>query len=200
MKRILMVGVSLVLGMTLASEDRDWGFSKDTVYEWHPGGDSVYLVNTGSDTLKLDLVRAMDIGSSPWVETTISYRPFEGDPLLLQLFQQPDQYRIFLIPEGRNLLPSNESALFRNFALGAPPITSKGGRSLALTSDTITMGVRLIAQSGEEDTLIVVGLFSPGSSLISRPPLWRRESSKLLERDLRGRRIVPSGHFPVLER
>src|SRR5690554_1975402 len=75
MKRTLMVGICMVLGMVLVAEARDWGFSKDTVYEWNSGGDTVWLVNSTADALVLNSVIAIDVDTSMWSDTWFNYHP-----------------------------------------------------------------------------------------------------------------------------
>lgn len=201
MKRNLMIGMCMVLGMALSSEARDWGFSKDTVYEWNSGGDTVWLVNSTADALVLNSVIAIDVDTSMWSDTWFNYHPSGADPYLLVVTQEPEQYRTLQIPEGRRLLPSGESAIFRNFVVGPPPIASKGtNASRSQPGDTIKMGIRILTEGGEEDTVIVVGIFDYGTSLSPRPPVLLKRAPIILDRDLRGRRVEPSRTIPMLKR
>jgi len=45
---------AMALFLVGVSHARDWGFSKDTVYGWNPGGDTVLLTNQGTDSLRID--------------------------------------------------------------------------------------------------------------------------------------------------
>lgn len=201
MKRDLMIGICMVVGMALAAEARDWGFSKDTVYQWKPRGDSVWLMNSGVDTLRLDSMIAMDVDTSEWMYAQFVYRPYERNQHSVSLTQASFGNPVYVVRPGSKTLPAGKSALFHNFFIGPPPITSKRAYDLmSRPGDTIKMGVRLLAESGDEDTLIVVGIYAYRSSLNPRTPLRLYGSPILLDRDLRGRRVVPSNNFPALGR
>lgn len=78
MRSVVNAAWVCLLMLTAATQARDWGFSKDTIYE---GSDSVHLVLEGRDTLYLD---------SAWIEVVKPANPeqyFYGIVWLLGGFQ-----------------------------------------------------------------------------------------------------------------
>jgi hypothetical protein len=139
------------LSMTISVYARDWGFSKDTVYEWKLHGDNVLLRNQGTDTLRadtliLEIIRPANILSSLGV--------------------------IFLYEEGINSCgagtTNSSSGMYPYCTISTPPNKSDSlfgfyidfsSRSTVAVGDTIGSRLILAASSNRgRDTLILIGI------------------------------------------
>lgn len=203
MKRILMVGVSLVLGMALASEARDWGFSKDTVYSWSAGpggGDSVWVLNGGTDTVVLDSVITEDVIPYEWMDVSFLHRA-------INLQSSGYYYQDYTLIQNQRLrtqmvrgwVPPNDSVLILKFSFSNFCITKYAAGS-SMSPDTLAVRLRFKSLASEEDTLIVKGHYCFPNAIKPQGSLRPNDSFELLDRDLKGRRVLPSRNFPALRR
>lgn len=200
MKRTLMAGVGLVLGMALASEARDWGFSKDTVSEWNPGGDTVWLANKGADTLRLDSLFVEDVAALDWIDMAFLYgtttkNPSEYEYRFYRLYQFP---RTVIKMDGA-IVPPNDSVPLRRFDVSTICIAKRAVMSSSVPDDFVVR-LRFKSWEGEEDTLIVKGHYCFPNAIKPQGSLRPNDSFELLDRDLKGRRVLPSRNFPALRR
>lgn len=202
MKHSITVLVLLVLS---ASHGRDWGFTKDSVYEcvgsascagW-PIHDSVRIVNQGPDTLRFDSIAAELLTPG---KTRFEVK-FEVNPPAFPfaewfILHQNGQTTYPLAQENgsghpRSLMaPSGDSLRFTSFAIDRRidylPIGDNGSGT-----DTITARLIFIARDGRgRDTLFVTGIesYNPTSLRSFRSPKGMRAPSNLFF-DSRGRRV-----------
>lgn len=199
MKRKLMIGMCMVLGMVLVVEARDWGFSKDTVYSWNPGGDSVWLVNSGADTVVLDSVIAEDVVSYEWMDVSFVHRS-------INLPSSGYYHQYYILTQNhprskmvRGWIPPSDSVLILNFSFANTCITKHAAGS-SMGPDTLAVRLRFKSLISEEDTLIVKGYPCFPNAIKPQGSLRPNDSFELLNRDLKGRRVLPSRNFPALRR
>lgn len=200
MKRNLMIGICMVVGMALAAEARDWGFSKDTVYEWKPGGDTVWLANSSADTLRLDSLFVEDVAPSDWIDMSFLFG------MVLQ--DSPDRdyraYTLYQFPRtvikmDEASVPPNDSVPLRAFDVWKTCIV-KRGVTFSSEPDDFVVRLKFRSWENEEDTLIVKGHYCIPNAIIPHGVLKLNESFEVGDRDLNGRRVLPPRNFPALRR
>jgi hypothetical protein len=192
MRRMTFLGGVLLWALAAGAEARDWGFSKDTVYASKPGGDTVWLVNDGMDTLKLDSVIAENINVSSWA-LSFYYQAGSSPAQSYQLSQ--------FNPSGKMIgaeAPSGGSILFRSFLIGTPCPTAKTSES-STVADSIMIRLRFKSTSVEEDSLIVKGSYCSVSILNSSNPFQFKDRSVVM-RDVLGRKFSRSRILPILKK
>jgi hypothetical protein len=197
MKRTIFFGGLVLWALAAGAEARDWGFDKDTVYEWKAGGDTVLLVNGGSDTLRLDSVFAEEVdGSTIWGVASFLYDVPESDSPQHYTLNQFTHRSIKLTNNG---IPPTRFVFLRLFDIATSAPTAKFSANLQMVGDTVMVRLRFKSTTTEEDTLIVRGTYDEVVSIQQSVPLESGLRNPGLPRDIRGRVFSPSWGSPTLK-
>jgi len=159
---------------------RDWGFSKDTVYGWKAGSDTAFLINQGTDTLKIDTLRQEILKPSDLIYSRGSF-----------YFQPPlNSYASFNQSVGKIIpMPPGGKDTLLNFNVDQVAL-AKSVSTEAL-GDTIV--ARLIFEASlnrGRDTLIYKGIQKISSGLSPRRYFEERLRNRSLF-DPQGRKQTP---------
>ena len=152
MKRMLTL---VFLCLAIQANTRDWGFSKDTVFEWSPGGDNVSLTNSASevriDTGILEVLKPSNLDTA-----TLIFAAGSSDFGVIFRKNIPGYKTVFYF---RSLYVNSGSSIFQNFRVDWPlAIPSKRAASIG---DTILSRLILIGDSTRgRDTLMVKGIWA----------------------------------------
>ena len=194
MKKLQMLAVITLLA-TGAVEARTWGFDKDTVYESQPGGDTLWLINSGPDTLRIDSLFALTLDSLYWGDIGFLYRALEPSPFYYHTYSIL-QDGVQKIKMAGDAIPPGASIFIRSFNVQSAML--KSGHRLAI-KDSLRVLLRFKSFSGEEDTVIVKGFEQISSSIHAyTPPAII--GKPYAARDLRGRTIkLRRNASPVLK-
>lgn len=195
MKRAIFFGGLVLWALAAGAEARDWGFDKDTVYEWKAGGDTVRLVNSGADTLRLDSVFVEALDSSSWGNVGFYHETStqsSNQSYNLNQFTHPS------IKLENLLIPGGQSDVLRYFRIAdAAPTAKLSGASL-MEGDTVTARLRIKSSGSEYDTLLIKGTFDVG--VYVRIPFASKlfQKNSVINRDIRGRAVASPNSWPVL--
>lgn len=199
MKRTIFFGGLVLWALAAGAEARDWGFDKDTVYEWKAGGDTVGLVNNGADTLRLDSVFAEGMDMAYWADVSFEYQAL-GPPFSEHVFYSYGLIQDFntAYKMAGDKIPPGQFVLLRQFDVSSGCLAAASGDP-SWTGDTLKVLLRFKSTQGEMDTLKVMGNRCP-SSLIMSPKRKLRAPAPLLDRDGLGRKGKSSTRIPALIR
>lgn len=188
MKRMIALGGLMLWALAAGAEARSWGFDKDTVYEWNPGGDTVMLVNNGADTLKLDSVFAENVDSSMWGNAGFIYGAIPEDL---------NQFTHRSIKLGGPGTPPGQAGVFRSFRVADAAPTARISATSPLEGDTVMVRLMFKSVISEYDTLIVKGVMNRGSSIRSQRIFKNSPKDIFPARDILGRQLTPALGHPV---
>jgi hypothetical protein len=177
---------------------RDWGFSKDTVYEagLEVGRveDAVRLVNNRLDTLWIDSIQ-LDILRSGESQLGIGFT-WSPDTIALYI---PTSFHLIRNTEPYLRLPPVPPGEFRELSqfyvqrCGCPV-----KRGAAAPSDSLEGRLRFYGRTGEEDTLTVFGSeFVPVGLRSGFVPSAGKSDRHSARRDARGRRLGVRATFGI---
>ncbi|MCD6025086.1 MAG: hypothetical protein K0Q91_2002 [Fibrobacteria bacterium] len=181
--------VILTGAFSAQAQVRTWAFSKDTVYEWASNGDSVTLVNSGSDSLKFDSI-GLEL-----VRPTATVFQVEFQTVLTQSLLHFNQGKIEGNPRKIVVAAGQTS---RIFTFRVEDLVVRTAKSSAIVQgDTLVVRMIFMASGGRgRDTLMLKGRQN-------LPPVALRRSPNKVNSlapddrafDLRGRRqeAIPEG-------
>jgi hypothetical protein len=202
MKRVhpswLIAGI-LALGAAnqVEAQSRTWAFSKDTAYEWQNKSDSVFLTNSGADTLRFDSIGLEFIRPSdaPVVQASFFVRVGGSIGLCKMMKYQGSVSYLTSTKPSFIVVPPGLAVIPYQFAIETQLGGVAGAKSSAIVQgDTLIVRLIFMAAAGRgRDTLFVKGR-EGDSSLV---PL--RSSQKIPQNsfppnrffDLRGRGVEP---------
>lgn len=183
--------LSFGLGAVTVASAQDWGFGKDTVYAWRAGGDSVWLVNDGPDTLRVDSLFAEEVDTIGWNGLGFNQgveSGFRGYALEKDLMTA--------LPIEEDLILSGDSLLFFGFTADVYCPTAKPAASTASAAsvgDTVQVLLRFRSQGQqEEDSLMVRAVYCSSTRIVLPERGSRRHVGDLPARDVLGRKRGPS--------
>lgn len=191
MKTTILFSGLVLWALAASAEARDWGFSKDTVYEWKAGGDTVGLVNNGADTLRLDSVFAEEVNSRNWHYVSLFYRGQHG----YSVSQWEPSAKVFI----DSVSPQSVLELYR-FSVANILAKRSTEPSASAEGDTLRVRLRFKSTAGEDDTLMVVGTCCGTTDMRFTPDRPRLFKYGVFGRDILGRTVTSSARFPVLIR
>ncbi len=166
--------LALTAHEVLHAQPRTWSFSRDTVYEWRSQGDSVFITNSGADSLRFDSV-ALEL-----------VQPVDSQYQILFHFHAPNTSGSTIIlgytstgtryispangPKGWNVA-GGQSAKLWNFNGNYSVLTVNMKRSAIAAGDTVSVRLILMASASQgRDTLMILSTQDGPTSLQSRGP------------------------------
>ena len=181
-------GFLVALILTSAAHARDWAFSKDTVYEWATGGDSVSFMNNAADTLRFDSIGVEMVRPGSTIAAGSFYlATLQGQPFYLRL----SSGKVSGYSPGSIALAPGQTG--KAFQFTVDDQLTAVTKSLAIAAgDTLVARLIFLAASGKgRDTLMVMGKQSGPISLRPYRSLKSTESHGALV-DPRGKHIEKS--------
>jgi hypothetical protein len=192
MTRAIVFGTLLLWALAAGAQARDWGFDKDTVYEWKAVGDTALLVNNSSQSLLVDSFLVEMV--FPDMDTVILYFQTRNPT------QSHYWYPVFPAPNTLGFsIPSQASKVFRGFQIDRQLGEIVSQKASASLGDTLAARLRVLA-GGQEDTLIVMGTLQFIPTSLGRDRSLRGEGMGIMNRDILGRDLKTVPNFPALIR
>jgi hypothetical protein len=193
--RLLPVLLCALAGLAVSAHARNWGFDRDTVYEW---GDvatgRTRLVNGGPGALALDSAFAETL-AKPWGELSFA---LDAGTTFEKIFRPA-----FPASGLEATILSGGQGSLRTFDVVPSTCTLKVAADSTAGADSVSVRLRVRSKAGEEDTLVVMGTSCARLSVGLRPlapGVPAVHASGATDRDALGREAVPAKDFPAILR
>lgn len=157
----MLLGLIAFSVTAVCAQERAWGFDKDTVYEWSPGGDTTLITNTGSTILRFDSLIVERLGGKEWGNLSFEQLSTDSQKARHTFLENVTESKTFPSVE----VAPGQSISFMNFSITTFATTAKVSQTNFTVGDTTRARLRIVTSSSDEDTVVIQGVYDIVSSI-----------------------------------